>query len=232
MQTRTLVFRAGERKKTPREAVLRPGILTADPISATLGSDMTTANKITILRIFLVPFFIVQFLYYVESGDEINRLLALVSFAVAAITDGIDGYIARRYHQRSELGAILDPLADKLLLVSAILLLSLHNQPYLDRLPLWLTVTVFGRDVILIIGLVIIYYTCGKVTVRPHLIGKLATVFQMISVVWALLKWDTQGLQYGVVLAAVFTGVSGLIYVRDGIRQLNASPSSGPMPPP
>ncbi len=79
---------------------------------------MTTANKITILRILLIPFFVVELIYYVRTGNEIHRLAAILCFAVAAICDGVDGYIARRYNQISELGKILDPLADKLLLVS------------------------------------------------------------------------------------------------------------------
>ena len=93
---------------------------------------MTTANKVTILRILLIPFFVVQVLYYVKNGNELHRLLAILSFAVAAICDGVDGYIARRYNQRSELGAILDPLADKLLLVSGIVLLSFDHGPYFE----------------------------------------------------------------------------------------------------
>src|SRR5687767_11757901 len=76
--------------------------------------DMTTANKITIVRILLVPFFIVQVLYYVNTGNEWYRLSAVLCFGLAAISDGIDGYIARRYNQISELGKMLDPLADKL----------------------------------------------------------------------------------------------------------------------
>ena len=80
---------------------------------------MTTANKVTILRILLIPFFVVELIYYLQTGNEIHRLLALLSFAVTAILDGVDGYIARRYNQKSELGAMLDPLADKMLLVSA-----------------------------------------------------------------------------------------------------------------
>ena len=81
---------------------------------------MTTANKITIVRILLVPFFVVEVLYYMETGNAAHRWIALVSFAVAAVCDGVDGVIARRFNQRSELGAILDPLADKLLLVSGV----------------------------------------------------------------------------------------------------------------
>src|SRR5213595_3960876 len=123
---------------------------------------MTAANKVTILRILLIPFFVVQVLYYVKAGNEIYRLLAILSFAVAAICDGVDGYIARRYNQRSELGAILDPLADKLLLVSGIVLLSLDNRPYLETIPLWLTGTIIGRDMLLLIGLGVIHMVVGK----------------------------------------------------------------------
>src|SRR5512141_3017644 len=132
---------------------------------------MTTANKITILRILLVPFFVVQVLYYVEHGEEWHRLAAILTFGLAAVSDGLDGYIARRYHQRSQLGAILDPLADKLLLVSGVLLLSFDHQPRLPQTPLWLVGTIVGRDVLLLLGLVVIYYSCGRVTVRPILLG-------------------------------------------------------------
>src|SRR5690242_11560118 len=129
---------------------------------------MTTANKITIVRILLIPLFIVELLYYYRSGDELNRTLALLCFAVAATLDGVDGYIARRYNQRSELGAILDPLADKLLLVSGIVLLSLHTPPELNMvtIPLWLTATIISRDVLLLIGSVVIQMTTGKTIVR------------------------------------------------------------------
>src|ERR1041385_2882524 len=150
---------------------------------------MTTANKITILRILLIPFFVVEVLYYVKEGHELHRTLALLSFAVAAICDGVDGYIARRYNQRSELGAILDPLADKLLLVSGIVLLSFDHGPYLQTIPLWLTGTIIGRDILLLVGLILIQMMVGKVAVRPRVLGKIATVLQMIVLVWILLKW-------------------------------------------
>src|SRR5690349_5795865 len=150
---------------------------------------MTTANKITILRILLIPFFVVQVLYYVKAGHELHLLLAILSFATAAICDGVDGYIARRYNQRSELGAILDPLADKLLLVSGIVVLSFDHHPYLETIPLWLTGTVIGRDMLLLIGLVVIQMVVGKVDVHPRILGKVATVLQMVVVLWILLKW-------------------------------------------
>jgi len=191
---------------------------------------MTTANKITILRILLVPFFITQVIYYVQEGLEYHRLLALLSFALAAVSDGIDGYIARRYDQRSELGALLDPLADKLLLVSGIVLLSLDNEPFLPRIPLWLTATILSRDVLLLIGLAVIYYACGKVAIQPVLMGKIATVLQMTCVVWGLLKWDAGWLMIWSVGAVIFTGASGIIYVYRGVRQLSTSPTSAPSP--
>jgi len=191
---------------------------------------MTTANKITISRIFLVPLFIIEVLYYVDSGNELCRFLALLCFAIAAITDGVDGYLARRYNQHSELGRILDPLADKLLLVSGVVLLSLKNDPYLQRIPLWLTATILSRDVLLVVGMIVIQITCGKVTVRPVMIGKVATVLQMISVLWVLLKWPPQALFAIALATAACTGLSGIIYVFDGIRQLNASPSSSATP--
>src|SRR5215475_7026316 len=135
---------------------------------------MTTANKITILRILLVPFFVVEVLYYVKNGNEAHRLAAILSFAVAAICDGVDGYIARRYNQRSELGAILDPLADKLLLVSGIVLLSFDQRPYLQSVPIWLTGTIISRDILLLTGLIVIQMIVGKVKVRPRILGKVA----------------------------------------------------------
>src|SRR3989454_10441359 len=122
---------------------------------------MTTANRITIFRILLVPFFIVEVLSYVERGEEWHRYLAIGSFATAAICDGVDGYIARRYNQRSELGAILDPLADKLLLVSGIAVLSFEHKPFLATIPLWLTATIIGRDMLLLTGMIVIQMTGG-----------------------------------------------------------------------
>jgi CDP-diacylglycerol--glycerol-3-phosphate 3-phosphatidyltransferase len=191
---------------------------------------MTTANKVTILRILLIPFFVVELIYYVRNGNEVHRLVAMLCFAVAAICDGIDGYIARRYNQISELGKILDPLADKLLLVSGVVALSFDNAPYFRQIPLWLTGTIIGRDVLIGIGAVVIHFVVGKVTVRPRITGKCATVLQMIVVIWILLKWDfgTGGHLYFwfMVAAAVCTGVSGLLYVYDGIKQLGAHPAS------
>jgi CDP-diacylglycerol--glycerol-3-phosphate 3-phosphatidyltransferase len=193
---------------------------------------MTTANKITILRMLLIPLFVVETIYYVRTGNEVHRLVAILSFAVTAILDGVDGYIARHYKQISELGKILDPLADKLLLVSGIVLLSFDNEPYLRQIPLWLTGTIIGRDFLLGLGAGVIRMVVGKIAVRPRITGKIATVFQMLTVVWILLRWDVP--PHGWVLqvwffgAGLFTAVSFLQYVFDGMKQLSAHPSSSP----
>jgi cardiolipin synthase (CMP-forming) len=191
---------------------------------------MTTANKITILRILLVPFFVVEVLYYANNGGDMHLLLAILCFAVAAILDGVDGYVARRYNQRSDLGAMLDPLADKLLLVSGVIVLSFDHQPYLATVPLWLTGTIIGRDLLLLIGLIVLQMTVGKVAVRPRILGKVATVLQMIVVLWILLKWGQRWLQVWTIGAAVCTGISGLFYVWDWVCQVSAHPSSSPKP--
>jgi len=199
---------------------------------ARLWQAMTTANKITILRILLIPLFVVEILYYVQSGNEIHRLVSLLAFAVAAILDGVDGYVARHYNQRSELGTVLDPLADKLLLASAIVVLSFDHAPRLGQIPLWLTGIIIGRDLVLGLGSITVRLVVGQITVRPHLTGKIATVFQMVTVSWILLRWDFQFngvcLKIWILGTGLFTAVSGLFYIWDGTQQLGSHPSSLP----
>ncbi len=196
---------------------------------------MTTANKITILRILLIPFFVVELIYYVRTGHEAFRVAAISSFLAAAVLDGVDGYVARHFHQISELGKVLDPLADKLLLVSAIITLSLNHGTYLGQIPLWLTGAVIGRDLLILIGMAVIHYMVGAVVVHPRYAGKIATVLQMAVVMLILFKWDFGGggfwMRSVALGAAVFTGVSGLLYTWDGMRQLGSHPSSLPTNP-
>jgi cardiolipin synthase len=192
---------------------------------------MTTANKITIFRILLVPFFIGFAHHYIEEGQEWVRLAAVVTFALAALSDGVDGYIARNYNQRSELGAILDPLADKLLMLSSIILLSLPTNQHFGRIPYWLTITVLSRDAIILLGMVVIHHTVGKVQVRARIVGKVATAMQIGVVIWILLKldrWDTRPLLGFEISATLFTALSGLLYIWDGVKQLSMHPTSGP----
>ncbi|MBM3823540.1 MAG: CDP-alcohol phosphatidyltransferase family protein [Verrucomicrobia bacterium] len=189
---------------------------------------MTTANKITIARVLLVPIFASVLFEYSRTGAEWQRQLALSCFAIAAITDAVDGYIARRYNQRSKLGSVLDPMADKLLLVMGLALLTALQHPHLAPLPTWLLLTVLSRDVLLLIGLAVIHFTCGHVRVKPHFLGKIATVCQMCCIFWVLLQWNPAWIRPWSLAAALTTGASGVLYIIDGIRQLGASPSSGP----
>jgi CDP-diacylglycerol--glycerol-3-phosphate 3-phosphatidyltransferase len=187
---------------------------------------MTTANQVTIARILLAPVFAVELLNYTTGGGNFHRWAALAVFLTAAIGDGVDGYIARRCHQRSALGALLDPLADKLLLVLGLVILSLKHQPWQAPIPLWLTGTVLARDVMLLLLLVLVHHFVGRGEVRPRWTGKVATVLQMICVVWVLADFPADWLLPWAAAATGFTALSGLYYLRDGLHMLRS-----PTPP-
>ncbi len=190
---------------------------------------MTLANQITIFRILIVPAFIVVVLYYVHGGSEWLRFGALGLFGLAAVSDAVDGFIARKYNQISELGTVLDPLADKMLLVSGFILLSLDNDPYLSSIPIWLTALILSRDVLLVLGLILIHYTFGKVKVKPRWVGKCATVLQMVIILSVLAKLPQDFLNLLIIGAGICTGLSGVLYFWDGTRQLGTHPSSSPI---
>ena len=191
---------------------------------------MTLANKITVFRILLIPVFIWVTLDYIrdhQRGDtrEWQRLVACLVFAVASLSDAVDGYIARRYNQKSELGTFLDPLADKALLVSALVVLSVRfkeGSPF-ELLPLWLPILVISRDVILLAGSILIHMLAGKVTARPRIVGKCATFFQMLTLGWVLLRIEWLSYRWPLYAAGFFTLVSGIWYIFDGLKQLGAS---------
>jgi cardiolipin synthase (CMP-forming) len=192
---------------------------------------MTTANKITIVRIAMIPAFVLMAIYYGQSIQrgaplEWQRFTAIIIFLVAAVSDGLDGYIARRYNQRSALGAILDPIADKGLLLSGIITLSISNWSEIDpeygRFPAWFPVLVITRDVVILVGSAVLHVLVGKVRVKPSWTGKVATVLQMAAIAWVMLQLRFLPLFYIVVAAGLFTLISGVIYVMDGIRQLQA----------
>lgn len=187
---------------------------------------MTTANKITIARILLVPVFVVELLNFTASGREWHRLIALAVFLIAAIGDGVDGYVARRYNQRTDMGALLDPLADKLLLVFGLVILSLDNRPWLASIPLWLTGIVLARDVMLLLLMVLVNYLVGHETVRPRWTGKVATVLQMVCVVWVLASFPKGWLLSLCVAAVGFTAMSGVQYLLDALGMLRKRPES------
>ncbi len=192
---------------------------------------MTTANKITVIRILMIPVFVTLAIYYgqsVQKGDPVvwERFAAIFVFLLAAVSDGLDGYVARRYNQRSSLGVILDPIADKGLLLSGVITLSISNwsdvDPEYGKFPIWFPVLVITRDVVILVGAVVLHLLNGKVTVRPRWTGKVATVCQMLAIGWVMLQFRFIPLFIVVIVAAVFTFVSGVAYVMDGVRQLQA----------
>lgn len=192
---------------------------------------MTTANKITIVRILMIPAFVTMAIYYgqsVQRGEPLawQRFTAIAIFLLAAVSDGLDGYIARRYNQRSTLGQILDPIADKGLLLSAIITLSISNwsegDPRYGKFPAWFPVLVITRDAVILVGSAVLHLLNGKVKVRTSWTGKVATVLQMAALAWVMLQLRFLPLVYVVAAAGLFTFISGVIYVRDGVRQLQA----------
>lgn len=189
---------------------------------------MTTANKITVVRILMIPIFVTLAIYYgqsIQRGEplEWQRFAAIVVFLVAAVSDGLDGYVARRYNQRSALGVILDPIADKGLLLSGVITLSISNWSDIDpgygKFPVWFPVLVITRDAVILVGATVLHLLNGKVRLRPSWTGKVATVLQMCAIAWVMLQLRFIPLPYVVIVAGVFTFISGVIYVLDGIHQ-------------
>ena len=174
---------------------------------------MNWANRLTILRIILVPIFVMAVLYH--------RLdLALGIFILAAVTDGLDGYIARALDQKTKFGATIDPIADKLLIVTAFVSLSLvSGLPEYSRMPVYVPVTIISRDLIILLGAGLIYLNNGHVEIRPTVISKVTTFFQMLTIILVLIgfvyaKWVWT-------LTVVLTVVSGFDYIRLGSEQIN-----------
>jgi CDP-diacylglycerol--glycerol-3-phosphate 3-phosphatidyltransferase len=189
---------------------------------------MTLANKITVARICLIPIFVWSAWNYGSSvarsaPAEGFRTLAIVTFCLAAITDGLDGFVARRWNQRSRLGSILDPIADKALMFGA--LIALSSSGWCPSLPWFFPCIVIGRDLLLGIGFLLLTKSSSQVEVRPSWIGKTATVFQMGCILWVLLRVPA-GLTSLVALASLFTFVSGIGYLLGGIRRLVRLPRS------
>jgi len=175
---------------------------------------MGLANWLTVLRILLIPVF-VSLLVYRQRGP------ALAIFFTAALTDLLDGYVARHRGSQSRLGAFLDPMADKLLLMSSFVTLT-----WLKALPFWIAAVVLSRDLILVFGALAIHMAGGRITPRPTREGKIATFFQVLTVLLGLLArfyGVARPLKVVVWLAAIFTIVSGLQYIVQGMRFLNAA---------
>jgi cardiolipin synthase len=141
---------------------------------------LTLANQLTLVRLALVPAFVILVLY--------GRMgWALAAFVTAGITDGLDGLIARWTNSRTALGAFLDPMADKLLLVSAFVVLSLPGIGLVNPIPVWLTVLVISRDVAIVVTVAVVSLTLGPRTFSPSIYGKIATAFYIVTVAVVLL---------------------------------------------
>jgi len=179
---------------------------------------MNVANKISTFRILIVPFFIACLIYY-NPEKEFLRNIALVIFVLGVISDGLDGFVARKAKLQSKAGLILDPLGDKLLLMSAFIFLSPISKLALT-FPLWVTFIIISRDAIIILGAVVIYMVKQTLDVHPTKWGKLTTIFQMLSVVCVLLQWKMSAFIW--VIAVIFTVISGIDYVKRGFRILYA----------
>jgi len=171
------------------------------------------ANKITILRILLIPFFIAFILYS-------KWMIAFAVFFIAAITDWVDGYIARVMKQKTELGRILDPVADKLLIISAFICLSVVSDlpPFLKP-PMYVPIIIISRDALIFLGSIMIYLTKGALETKTTFVSKITTFFQMVTVMGILLGFKFSPLLWNI--AVGFTIVSGISYVIKGTRILN-----------
>ncbi len=187
-------------------------------------AGMTFANQITLVRILLIPVFVVFAVYYAESvRSELPiawlRWWAIAVFVIAAASDALDGWVVRRFNQRSALGVVLDPIADKGLLLTAIITLSLF--PWTVGLPLWFPVLVIARDVVILVGCGLLKFFTGDVEVRPSMLGKIATALQMTAVAWVMLQIPSQ--QWVVYAAGFFTLVSGIGYIWRGMGALGGA---------
>lgn len=179
---------------------------------------MNLANKISIGRILLIPFFVAAILYYRPESDYL-RFVALTIFTLGVISDAVDGYLARNRGQRSKLGVYLDPIADKLLLITAFICLSMVNSfPAELRLPPWVPLIVISRDIIIVLGSVIIHLITQKLEIIPSKLGKATTVFQMMTIICVLLQLPYSFIVWDV--AVLFTILSGMGYIRRGSRLL------------
>ena len=178
---------------------------------------LTLANQLTILRIVFVPVLIILLVYNLLDW-------ALLTFLAAGVTDALDGVIARRFGQKTSVGAILDPIADKLLLSSSIVVLSLPQMGFTNPIPLWLMLMVLFRDVFILLGSLAFILTDGFRVFPPTLYGKANTAFQLLTLV-AVLFYNWMGVQepalyFLFIVTGLLTLVSGIQYLAIGRRLL------------
>ncbi len=173
-------------------------------------------NYLTILRILLVPAFYTMLVYYRPENDQ-YRWYALSLFIFASLTDAADGFIARRWKCKTEFGTFLDPLADKLLLVSAFIGISVSALPV--KPPLWVLSIVIFREIIILIGLAAIFAATQSLKIQPNMLGKATTFFQMLAIIVLLAQYKIALFFW--FLTASLTVASGIVYIVREMRRLN-----------
>ncbi|MEA2604118.1 MAG: hypothetical protein QOF89_5110 [Acidobacteriota bacterium] len=183
----------------------------------------TIPNLLTLLRMGLVPLFIIALV----NGDSKKALLI---FLVAGVTDALDGFIARFWRQQSLLGAYLDPIADKLLLISAYVVLSIPSLTHGAPIPLWVTILVIARDVLIVVIALVLYLAAGVRKFPPSVLSKINTVVQVVTVILVLLsvslpeqRWLELVSLTSVYLVAGLTLATGLDYIVKASR-MDAKP--------
>ncbi len=199
---------------------------------------LTLANRLSLARLMAVPLFILVMVYYraglrEHAPHEILRWLGALLFLASCLTDALDGYLARSRGECTRLGAVLDPLADKALLISGLILLSLPTGgiELTPRIPTWYVWLVLSRDALLIAGSVIIHEQVGRVEVRPRWSGKIGTVLQMMIIIKVLFQLPGPGFAVLLMLAALSVLISTFQYTLAGVRQLTASSDGQPADP-
>jgi cardiolipin synthase (CMP-forming) len=171
---------------------------------------LTVANQLTLLRMLLIPAFVILVVYHRPGW-------ALVTFVLAGITDALDGLIARHTHQQTSLGAWLDPMADKLLLVTTFVVLTVPGTDLVNRFPLWLTILIITRDVVIVTTVAIVTAVMGVRTFKPSIYGKIATGVYLVTCV-VLMWFNYLGrasvlVDLGIWITLAITLVSGFHYI-------------------
>lgn len=180
---------------------------------------MNIANHLSLIRILLAPVFVGALLYYESS--PLFYWLGLATFIVACVTDAVDGYLAKKLNQRTVLGSYIDPIADKLLLVSGFLSLSLiEHLPPAMRIPGWVTIPVITRDVVILLGATAVFITTGSFKAEPLYIGKVTTFFQMLTLLISLSMAPAPLRLVLFTATVILTLLSGIFYIRVGNKIL------------
>jgi len=181
-------------------------------------SFLTPANQLTLTRVLLVPVFVILVVYGYLGW-------ALIVFMVAGLTDLFDGLLARTLSRRTTLGAWLDPMADKFLIVATFVVLTLPNLGLVNRLPIWLTILIISRDLLIVVTVAIINLAVGRREFRPSIYGKIATATYIMTCVTIMyfnyLQRTSMWVEAGIYASAAITLISTVHYAIYGTKLIN-----------